>query len=91
MYAKQIFFDEENIKKLYLSPYCEINRMEDGFHIKRVDKDVFLIFSDEFMSELIEKLKKGIYLEELKEYLDKNGCKDSDEWIGLCIFNGVIA
>lgn len=90
MNGRKTIYTMKNISKVYLSPYCFVQKMDDGFHIKRTDNSRSFVFYGDYMDELLEMLKNGLEVEELFTYLTKFIGEEADSWISMVISEGFL-
>ncbi len=83
-----------NRDKLYLSPYIKMYRVsEKCMLIKRTDSSQHVLLSTEewnSIENIIDMLYRGISRTELLEYLQSIGVDNMENWINICIEEGVI-
>lgn len=91
-YTKQHVFDEGNIKLFYLSPYTEIQIIENEMVFMRQESDmvVTLPAEGEIPLKLVGMLKNGIEEGTLKMMLSSLIDEKSEEWLYSCIWEGII-
>jgi hypothetical protein len=93
-FIKQKIFTLNNIEAYHISPYCEVEVVEDKVYIYRRDNDCGYEFggmSTEIMLELISKLIVGIDEKELADFLSEHLQEDDpNNWLQFCIQNGII-
>lgn len=91
-YTKQHVFDENNIRLFYLSPYTEIQIIEDELVFMRQENNmvVTLPTKGEISLEFVERLKNGIAEETLKTMLSELLNEKSEDWLYSCIWEGII-
>lgn len=78
---KQIFYNEGNISKIFISPYASISQTSQGavFFNTLTDNSVCIPFSSAELDTLIRRLENGNDYEELVQFFHERNL--SEEWV----------
>lgn len=89
---KQHIFDESNIKLFYLSPYTEVQIIENELVFMRQESNmvVTLPIKENISLDLLEMLKNGIEEKTLKMMLSELINEKNEDWIYSCMLEGII-
>lgn len=90
MIVKKTFYNKDNYRKLFLSPYCFIQKMDDGIHVRKTDCSESFLFSGNFVEELFSKLSSGIDIDELLQELQRYIGDESEAWLEMTISKGFL-
>lgn len=92
-FCKQRVYDEETVKKYFLSPYADCLETTDGIYFARREKqEEFILKGDAGeLRRFLDLLKDGLLPDELRQMLEKIvGNDEAEDWETFLLQEGII-
>ena len=85
-------FDNENVNKIFLSPYCTIKEYNNGIAVYQYlfNTTLRISGSKENILKFIEELQKGLALDRILKLLKHLNIENPDQWVKISMQKGML-